>query len=348
MSSLRSVRFLLAASFLGLVPFAGNGQEPREAPLPEGAIARLGPGGSPLLFSSDGKWLLATSAKEAHVLTLWDVATRKSIREFVGPKQPGILIGTFVYFTAAAFDADARTLATGSSDGSLRLWDVATGKEIRQWAAHKDFVHQLDLSADGKTLVSHGWYGNDGTVKVWDATTGKERLELPEKGGRMPKIPRLSPSGKEVAVVNDSSGFLTLWDATSGAMNARFRVNHNGNLVAISYHPDGKSLLVTNFANPGSIHRYDMTTGKELAEFATQKDIRSTSFSKDFSIVATLTQREPDEKTVHIWDVATGKLRGVLTADSQLWTVAIAPDGKSLATHGNAPGGILLWKMPSP
>jgi WD40 repeat protein len=314
-----------------------------EPPLPVGAIARLGPGGSPLRFTPDSKSLLTASTTEYHTLVLWDVATRKPLRSFVGPKKSGILFGTFVGFTAAAFSGDGKFLATGSADGSLRLWDVATAKELREWQGHKDFVHVLDLSADGKTLVSHGWNGQDGAVKVWDATTGKERVDLPEKGARMSKIPCLSPSGKQVAVVNDNSLEVTVWDATSGEKQVRFPVVRYGNQVALAYHPDGKSIFVASFGEQGTIRQYDATTGKEMAVIASQRDIRSMSFNKDFSVVAAVTQ---EGKVMNLWDVATGKLKATLTADSALWTVAVAPDGKILATQGNAPGGILLWKMP--
>jgi WD40 repeat protein len=342
---------LLAALLLGaLLPLSANSQlpedrpaKPKEAPLPEGAIARL-PAGPPIAFSPDGKLLVAgpVSATDVHSLSLWDVATRKPVRKFVGPKKPGLLFGTFVNFTAAAFSGDGKILATGSSDGSLRLWDVATGKEIREWPGHRDFVLALDLTADGKTLVSHGWNTLDGNVKVWDADTGKERHNLPEKGN-MSKIPCLSPSGKMVAVLNDKNYEVTVYDAASGEKKNSFPVDRGGNQVALIYHPGGNSLFVTSFGDRGAIRRYDAATGKELVVVAKQRDIRSVSFSKDFSVVAALTQ---EDKSVNVWDVASGKLRGKLTADTKLWTVAVAPDGKLLATQGEAPGGVLLWEMP--
>jgi WD40 repeat protein len=350
MKTSRCVSPILATLFAATIitsaaqaqPVVGPPKDAKITPLPAGALARLPSGGAVVVFAPDGKSLLMSSPTDVHSLTLWNVATRKPVRAFIGPKTPGILIGTFVGFRAAAFSADGKTLATGSSDGSLRLWDVATGRLIRDWQGHKDFVYVLDLSADGKTLVSHGWMDGDGTVKVWDTANGRLRLALPA-AGRHSQIPCLSPSGKQLAVVDDAAATVTIRDSSFGEKINQFPVARVGNQVALVYHPDGKSLFVASFATEGTIRRYDVMTGKELAIVARQRDIRSISFTRDFSVVAAVTQ---GDRNVNFWNVASGKLHATCKADTNVWTVAVAPEGQIVATQGDSPSGVLLWEMP--
>ncbi|MCP4348119.1 MAG: hypothetical protein GY795_21665, partial [Desulfobacterales bacterium] len=66
---------------------------------------------------------------------------------------------------------DGKYIISGSYDNTVRLWDAATGKEIRTFSGHQDSVLSVSLSSDGRTLVSGSY---DNTVRLWDAATGKE------------------------------------------------------------------------------------------------------------------------------------------------------------------------------
>jgi WD40 repeat protein len=67
--------------------------------------------------------------------------------------------------------ADSKTLASGSNDKTIRLWDVTTGKEIRTLAGHEDLVRTVAFAPDGKTLVSGSF---DRTARLWNVADGKE------------------------------------------------------------------------------------------------------------------------------------------------------------------------------
>src|SRR5438309_1868007 len=88
------------------------------------------------------------------------------------PKLRATLQGHKSMVFSVAYSPDGKTLASGSNDATIRLWDVATGKERATLQGHKDLVRSVAYSPDGKTLASGS---NDATIRLWDVATGKER-----------------------------------------------------------------------------------------------------------------------------------------------------------------------------
>jgi WD40 repeat protein len=70
---------------------------------------------------------------------------------------------------------DGRTLASGSDDNTVKLWDVGSGQLLRTLAGHTDEVEAVAFSPDGRTLASGSW---DGSVRLWDAASGQELCSL--------------------------------------------------------------------------------------------------------------------------------------------------------------------------
>jgi WD40 repeat protein len=118
----------------------------------------------------------------------------------------------FVY--CVAFSPDRETLASGSRDGTIILWDVRTGKAERTLRAHKGGAYTQVLSVafapDGKTLASGSW---DETVKLWDAQTGELKRTL-EHGALVYRV-AFAPDGKAVASAAHDR-LVRLWDVQTG------------------------------------------------------------------------------------------------------------------------------------
>ena len=87
----------------------------------------------------------------------WDLGRRAVARSFSSGAPAGL-------FRGAAFSADCRFLLLGARDHSLRLWDVAAGKEVKQFTGHTGPVRHVTLSADGPFALSAA---EDGTVRLW-------------------------------------------------------------------------------------------------------------------------------------------------------------------------------------
>jgi RNA polymerase sigma factor (sigma-70 family) len=108
-----------------------------------------------------------SSQAERPVITLWDLATGRPVRRFESAPD-GLLTG--------AFSPDGRTLATGQADGTILLWETASGKRRGQLQAAKENpVRALRFTPDGRTLISAG---HDGTIRFWDWDRGEERRRL--------------------------------------------------------------------------------------------------------------------------------------------------------------------------
>ncbi len=199
-----------------------------------------------LVVSPDGKLLAATSDKhDLMLLNREDHSTRS-------------LAGHKAYTSAVAFSPDGKTLASGSNDRTLRLWDVATAKERHVCSGHDDQVSAVAFSPDSKTVVSASW---DGTLRVWDGGTGKERHHL--KGHRYEiHTVAFAPDGKSLAS-GSADGTVRIWDAGSGKELYHWTV-HTSGVLALAYTKDGKLVTIDALHN---VQLWDATKGKELRRF---------------------------------------------------------------------------------
>jgi WD40 repeat protein len=318
--------------------------------LPAGALARLGTvrfrdGATAIAYSPNGK-LLASGGADNHI-RLFDVATGKVVRQLTGhlartfsaqdnPRSAFPLLVDSVgpgHVTTLAFSPDGQTLASGGWDDTVRLWNVATGKERRRVTAHLGMVAAVAFSPNGKLLASRG--GLDGTLRLWDPETGVELRRIDSLSRVNPwRFYReaalvFAPDSKTVAGTTRKA--IVFYDVATGKP-AR-QLDGYRDCMYLAYSPDGKLLASGGLDDVKkeqySLRIWDGGTGQELRRCVLPKNEPPTCFA--FSPDSRHLVAAVAETDTFLFDVQTGK---VLHRLPHYWAfrVAFAPDGKTVAS----------------
>jgi RNA polymerase sigma factor (sigma-70 family) len=298
-------------------------------PLPDGAFARLGTVRwrhgdfvHALAYSPDGKRIVTTGVGRA--LVLWDAATGKEIRVFPSRGQP----------RAVAFSPDGKMIAT--SYGTGQLWDVATGKMLRDMKNVQRPVSALAFAPDGKTLATAN---EDGAVHLWDPTNGEEKRRIDCGQGVLFTL-AIAPDGKLLAS-GYPDGTFRLWDAASGEEKRHWRAG-SGTARSLAFSPDGKTLASAVLWD-GGIRRWDVATGRErLPSEGHHGPISLLHFGPD---KGTLISAGFDRNVLE-WDVAAQTSRRQLTWTTDSFSsFALSPDGNTLAAGSHKINEVWLWDV---
>jgi RNA polymerase sigma factor (sigma-70 family) len=327
---------------------------------------------SSLAFSPDGK--LLALGDENNTIRVWDVGASNVVAKLIGAKAPDQLRGVGDAIRALVFTPDSKQLISlgDYGDGTVRIWDVATGKQSKSLQGRYGDGNLLALAPDGKTLAVAG---NNGTLRLWDPTTGKETDTLLGTQGVMMAV-AVDPAGTEV-VTAGSDGMIYVWDR-AGKPLRQWRA-HNRFIGNLAYGPDSGKLYSVGAYEPARV--WDTATGKQLIEYAGStktvlgvaslavapdgKQVVLAAYNQQLQLVDTATGRiekllaqgsmdrgafSPDgkwlvgggfDKMVHLWEIATGKEKWNVPLASSLASAAYAPDGKTVVA-GTYDGHVLV------
>ncbi|WP_257458353.1 WD40 domain-containing protein [Archangium lipolyticum] len=231
-----------------------------------------------------------------------------------------------------AWSPDRRRLASGASDGTVRVWDARSGELLHRLEGHSDRVRTVAYAPDGSRLASGS---NDGTVRVWDARSG-ELLHRLEGHSDLVRTVAYAPDGTSLASgSNDET--VRVWDARSGELLHQLE-GHEGRVWTVAYAPDSSRLA--SGSNDGTIRVWDARSGELLHQLEGHEGcVWAMAYAPDGSRLAS----GADDGTVRVWDARTGTLLHQLGERAgAVWTVAYAPDSSRLASGSND-GTIRVW-----
>lgn len=278
-------------------------------------------------YSPDGQIVASGDQKMIH---LWEAATGKPLRELSISQELGI--------EAIGFSIDGKSLVSCGADGSVRLWDVSTARQVRQVEHQQIWPRSVAISPDGTMLASAG---QERRIRLWEAATGKEIPRIYEHQDSVNGV-AFSPDGKTIAT-SSTDTTLRLWDAGTGQELRVFR-GHEHYVDTIAFSPDGKYLASTGYMDY-SVRLWEVATGRALHKLPETRVGRffSVAFSPDSSVLA----GAGEDSHIHFWEIRTGKELRPIPIGDRNWvrSLAFSPDGRRIAIGSGT--SLRLWEIDS-
>jgi WD40 repeat protein len=274
-------------------------------------------------ISADGS-LMASSDVDGNV-HLWHTQSRQLWQSWQAHSD---------FTWGLSFSPDRAVLATGSvHEALIKLWDVQTGRSIREPFQISQMSWAVRFSPDGKLLAVGG---EEGSLELWDVERGTRRALLTGHKGIVqclafsPNCTMLASGGSDLVV--------RLWDVATGCEIQQFR-GHSKVVWSAAFSPDGNTLATAGWDQ--TVRLWNLETGNCATLQGHTDHIWGVTFNADGSLLASSSQ----DKTIRLWHSQTGQvLRTLVGHDALVSAIAFSPDGNTLLS-GSADSVQKVWDV---
>ncbi len=273
-----------------------------------------------LAFSIDGNHLAGGFWNDVHI---WKAETLDEVVVLQGHEK---------FVECVSFSPDGNWIASGASDGTLRLWDLESGQQRFCWLGHVTCINSIAFSGDGSFIAAES---SDHTVRVWQVTDGKEircfKREVFEGSRRL-----VFTLDAEHLRIGSLDGSVCDWNIADGV--EQFSLwEHRSSVQCVAYSPDAE--LIATGGRDTTICLWNSTDNSlRVTLRGHTKRIACLAFSPDGTRLASGSW----ENGVRIWDTSNGNEIACLKGDSFVNAIVYSADGTRMAS-GTQNGNIRVW-----
>ena len=290
----------------------------------------------------DGRRAVSASGRrdQDNTLKVWDLKSGAWLQTLEGHSES---------VCAVAFHPDGRRVVSASTDKTLKVWDLESGACLRTWEVGypgRKWV-TLPLHPDGRRVM----WQNGSSLEVWDLESGAALQYFIEHS--LVNAVALHPNGRQAVSASDDETTVKLWDVETGACSLTLQ-GHSSAVLAVALHPDGRRAM--SASRDETLKVWDLETGVCLRTLAghSKKSTRSTLKERLGTGVASTVNAVAlhpdgrwavsgsDDKTLKVWDLASGACLAVWNADATVETVMVST---GLIVAVDSAGNVLLLQL---